>query len=387
MASHVAIDPEDAIVRLRHDLHRHPEVSEAEYETARRIREFFAPLQPDETVEALGGHGLAFGFGNRRSGPTVMLRCELDALPIRETNGFAHRSTRDGFSHACGHDGHMAILAAVGRRLADTRPSAGRVVLLFQPAEETGTGARAVLDDERFDALRPDLVFATHNLPGFALGDVVIRDGTFACASRGMTIELEGRTAHAAQPETGRSPALAMASLVDSLTRLRIAPGEGEPRIASFVTVVGARLGERSFGIVPDRAVVWATLRSPTDAGMSRLVQQAESLANDAANGASLDLRIDYDEVFAATSNDPAAAAIVRRAAGDRTVVEPDEPFRWSEDFGRFTAASPGALFGIGSGTDVPALHHSDYDFPDALLAPTADLFLAILRESGIRLG
>ena len=158
---------------LRHELHRHPEVSGFEAETAARIFRFFEPLQPDEVLRGLGGHGAAFVFSGAEPGPTVLLRCELDGLPIRELSQAAHCSTVDGRSHACGHDGHMAILASVGETLSTARPPKGRVVLLFQPAEENGGGAEAVIRDTRFPKIRPDFVFALHNLPGFPLGQAV----------------------------------------------------------------------------------------------------------------------------------------------------------------------------------------------------------------------
>ena len=133
-------------VELRHELHRNPELSGRERETARRIADFFAPLGPERALEGLGGTGLAFVFEGADAGPTVLLRADLDALPIREANDFGHRSQVDGVSHKCGHDGHMAILAESGRRLARRRPARGRVVLLFQPSEETGAGAAAAMN-------------------------------------------------------------------------------------------------------------------------------------------------------------------------------------------------------------------------------------------------
>ncbi|MBE9080318.1 amidohydrolase [Romeria aff. gracilis LEGE 07310] len=241
--------PTDSAAQLRRRLHRQPELSGAEFQTAQQILHFFADLKPDETLTELGGTGVAFVFSGAEPGPTVLLRCELDALPIQEENTFAHRSTAAGCAHKCGHDGHMAILAAVGIQLAAQRPLRGRVVLLYQPAEETGQGAAAVIADEKFSQIRPDYVFALHNLPGQPLGQVVVRSGTFSCASRGVTITLLGKTAHAAQPETGISPAAAMCQLIDELSQLPTRLGFGDE--LAFATVVGARLGEKAFGTSP----------------------------------------------------------------------------------------------------------------------------------------
>lgn len=363
------------IVEFRHDLHLHPELSGDEEETARRVRRFFAPLAPDLTLENLGGHGLAFVFAGIEPGPTVLLRADLDALPIDETRDLPHRSRVPGVAHKCGHDGHMAILAAVGLDLAERRPDRGRVVLLYQPAEETGQGAAAVLADPRFAEIAPDFAFALHNLPGWDLGDVVVREGVFSSASRGLTVTLTGATAHAGQPETGRSPARALARIVDGLGPLPPADA------TDFTTVVGARLGEKAFGTAPGRAEVWATLRAASDAGMEALVERVESFVTGAATADGLDHEVAWEDVFTATVNDPGAVATVRRAASPLPVRELDAPLRWSEDFGHFTAACPGALVGIGAGREQPALHDPAYDFPDELMAPAA-AFLRRLADA-----
>ncbi len=370
----------NAIVALRRDLHRHPELSGAETETAGRIIEFFRAQKPDRVIDGLGGHGVAVVFAGPEPGPTVHLRCELDALPIQETNRFAHRSTVEGVSHACGHDGHMAILAAVGAALSTRRPRRGRVVLLYQPAEENGAGAAAVLADRRFPEIEPDLSFALHNLPGYALGALLIREGTFCCASRGMRVRLRGATAHAAQPETGVSPRLALSALLVALGDLPASlGGKGE---RAFATVVGGRLGaDDGFGISPGEAEIRATLRSETDGTMDRIVAHAEALVRRTAAAHGLEFEIEYADDFRATVNAARAVGIVRRAAGTAPVTVVEAPFRWSEDFGRFSATTDVALFGMGAGEATPGLHHEAYDFPDALIPPGADCYLGIVRE------
>lgn len=366
---------------LRRTIHRYPELAGREVETARRISEFFSKLQPDLTLEQLGGHGLAFVFGDSQ-GPTVLLRCELDALPIEEPNQMSYRSTRHGISHKCGHDGHMAILAAVGTCLSDERPKNGRVVLLYQPAEENGAGAAAILQDPRFTGLAPDFVFALHNLPGFPLGRIVVRPGAFTCASRGMTIQLRGRTAHAAQPDTGICPALAACQLIQGFSSLGSDPGQ--PEETAFATVIGATIGEKAFGTAPGNAEVWATLRSETDVTMARLIRCAEQQAREVAEVHRLDCDIEYEDVFAATVNSASAVDVVLKAAGDLSVVVPHTPFPWSEDFGRFSATANGAFFGIGAG-DIPDLHDRYYDFPDELIPIAVALFQRIIRHCSTR--
>jgi amidohydrolase len=369
-----------SITELRRELHQHPEISGAETETARRILRFFEPLQPDEILTGLGGNGLAFVFKGVAPGPTVLLRCELDALPIQERSSFAHRSTLDGVSHKCGHDGHMAILAAVGEELARTRPARGKAVLLFQPAEETGEGAAGIIADEAFSTIRPDRVFALHNLPGYDLGEILIRPGTMSCASRGMIIELHGTTAHASQPHSGHDPTRAVCQLIDEINDL---PSRMElTEKVAFATVVGARLGaEETFGIAPGYARILATLRSETDDTMIRMVRHCEEVVGKLASEDTLGLEISYQDVFPPTINSQSGVDVVCRAAGDARVTIPAAPFPWSEDFGRFTAIADGALFGIGAGRDTPELHGPDYDFPDSLLGPGKDLFIGILGE------
>ncbi|WP_321391449.1 amidohydrolase [uncultured Desulfuromusa sp.] len=367
-------------IELRHQLHQNPELSGGEAKTAERIIRFFTPLCPEALIKKLGGNGIAVVFSGNDPGPTVLLRAELDALPIQETIDGPYRSIYPNISHKCGHDGHMAILAAVGIKLAAKRPLQGRVVLLFQPAEETGAGAAAVIADPRYAEIAPDLVFALHNLPGFPLGQVVIRDGTFASASRGITIKLSGATAHAAQPETGCSPALAMAQIITRLSGLSAQSFASAE--AAFVTIVGAQLGSKSFGTAPGKAEIWATLRSETDAVMESMIAETEQIISAAAFASSLDYSINYSDIFQATVNSQSANDVIRSSCRNESVVEPAKPFRWSEDFGCFTSMTSGALFGIGAGKGSAELHNSHYDFPDALIEPAAQLFCEIIDRS-----
>ena len=368
----------DPVIRLRHQLHRRPELSGEESETARTVAGFFRLLAPDAIIENLGGTDLAIVFAGAQDGPTVLFRCELDALPIEELNDFGHRSIITGVSHKCGHDGHMAILAAVGMELATRRPGRGKVVLLFQPAEETGAGAAAVVQDPVFASIKPDLAFALHNLPGFPLGTLVLRDGVMTCASRGMTITLSGSTAHAAQPETGKSPALAMCQVIEKLSALP--PGLVPAGETAFVTVVGSKLGDKAFGTAPGQAEIWATLRSETDATMSQIVAFIEDLGATIAAQSGLEFRFAFEDIFRATINSKRATDLIWNAVSGMAVLIPEKPFRWSEDFGQFTAMSDGALFGIGAGEDCPPLHDPNYDFPDTLIPVAADIIMSIIR-------
>lgn len=368
----------DALIALRHDLHRHPEISGAESRTAERIAAELTGLGPDRIWRDLGGHGVAAEFCGAQTGPTVLLRCELDGLPIHEITDLPYRSQIEGKGHLCGHDGHMVSLLAVAQRLAVQRPARGRVVLLFQPAEETGAGAQAVMEDPRWPQLRPDYAFAYHNVPGRPLGEIGLRPGPANCASRGMQLHLRGKSSHAAAPEDGHSPALAMAAMMQALPGLN--QGEIGHDDLARATLTHAVLGEASFGIAPGMGELWITLRTMTDGRMAGLIAETEALIGRAC--ADLAVTTDWHDIFAAVTNDPEATGIARAAAEDlgQRLYEMPLPMRWSEDFGRFgTGTTRASLLYVGAGEHHPQLHNPDYDFPDALLPLTRDLFCRII--------
>lgn len=369
------------LAALRRALHQAPEVSGEERETAARIARFVAALEPDRLVTGLGGHGVAAFFDSGAPGPSVLFRCELDGLPIREISTSSWRSRIEGKGHLCGHDGHMAIMAGLATALAARRPARGRAIVLFQPAEETGAGAAAVIADPAFAAVKPDYAFALHNLPGLPLGTASIRAGAFNFASEGLRISLQGKTAHASQPEAGISPAAALCDLVAGLPALPARLGFHTDR--ALVTLVHARLGEPAFGIAPGQAEIWATLRAVDDSLQARLMEQALLLAADTARRHGLALETSTEDRFAACDNDAVATACVEQAFADTgtSTLEISEPFRWSEDFGLFGSVAKSALFVLGAGIDCPRLHNPDYDFPDELIPIGVRLFETIARD------
>ncbi|MCC0037164.1 MAG: amidohydrolase [Hoeflea sp.] len=369
------------LVSLRRELHRRPELSSQERETAARIVAELQRCSADEILTGLGTHGVAAVYDSGVEGPTVLFRCELDGLPITEISTFGWRSEIDGKGHLCGHDGHMAILCGLARQLAANRPVRGRVVLMFQPAEETGAGAADVIADQRFERIRPDFAFALHNLPGLPLGAVGVRPGPFTFASEGLAIRLSGRTSHAAQPEAGVSPAAVMVRLVEALPALPATLGHTPGH--SLVTLSHARLGEAAFGISPGEADVWATIRAIDDGLQAELMGKAEALARELAAAGGLGVDFDRHENFAAGHNDEEAVAFIDKAAIALGVsrVEVGDPFRWSEDFGRFGSVAKTGLFVLGSGEDHPRLHNPDFDFPDELIPTGVGLFAVIARD------
>ncbi|MBW0365493.1 amidohydrolase [Ensifer adhaerens] len=373
----------EALAAFRRDLHRRPEVSGEESETAETIVAALAETKPDAVITGLGGHGVAAIYEGREPGPTVMVRAELDGLPIEEISQVAHRSEIAGKGHLCGHDGHMTILMALAKVLAQKRPAKGRAILMFQPAEENGAGAAAVLADPKFSEIRPDLVFSLHNFPGLSFGHAALRSGPVNCASRGMRISLSGKTAHASTPEDGVAPTFAMAELLSGLTAL----GNNGPLDEDYtlVTVTHARLGEAAFGISPGYAEIWVTLRTLTDERMTDLVARAEALVAKEAGAAGLKVAISYEDVFHQCSNAERAVTALERAM-DEEGVSHDKgegvlPMKGSEDFGLFGRLAPAAMFFLGAGENHARLHNPDYDFPDNLIGIGAKVFMRAIRN------
>ncbi len=366
--------------QLRRRLHRAAERSGQEEQTARILRSELELLRPDDLVDGLGGHGLAAVFEGEEDGPAVLVRADMDALPLPDDPSLEYASETPNTAHLCGHDGHMTIVVGVARRIAADRPRRGRVILLFQPAEETGAGAHAVIEDPAFAPLRPEFAIAQHNLPGQPLGAVVLRHGVFASASRGMIVELKGQSAHAAEPHKGRTPVPAAAALSRALAAL--------PQNATAlhetaqVTVVGLEVGGPAFGTSPGEGRVMATLRAHEQQVIDRLADRAAGMALGIATSFELEASISWTEEFPASPCDPELVDLVDRTARARgmQVVWRDHPYAWSEDFGHFTSRFRGVLFGLGSGVDQPALHGNGYDFPDALLEPGSDLLTDTVR-------
>ncbi|AWW31092.1 amidohydrolase [Echinicola strongylocentroti] len=368
----------NTLIKLRKELHQHPDLSNDEAATAHRIKDFFEPLKPDKVIDKIGGNGLAFIYEGNAKGPTTMIRCELDGLPIPEETTAKHKSTEEGKSHSCGHDGHMTIVAGVGMNLAENPISKGRVILLYQPAEETGEGAEKVIKDKQFPKIKPDIAFALHNLPGQPKNEIILKKGSFAAASKGMVIKLKGKTSHAAHPEDGNSPATAMAKIIVGLQALPESMNG-----FSLITIINAVLGEVAFGTSPGEATIRATLRTYDDDTMDRLTNYAEELSTVLAKAQHLGIDISYTESFASTINDEAAWEQVNEAAKKLKLKTKHirNPFRWSEDFGHFSIDTPTMFFGLGSGKTQPQLHNSNFDFPDTIIPTGVGIFSQIINQ------
>lgn len=349
----------DLITQLRKDLHNIAEISGQEVQTKIMLKAF---LQKHTSLEVIDC-GEGFYAAHREADATegIAIRADYDALLMPDGTA----------KHLCGHDGHAAALCGVA--LAIERKAYGRnIFLLFQPAEETGEGAKSCT--EIFEKEKISEIYGAHNLPGFAFGEVYTRPHTFACASRGVTLTFKGKPTHAAYPENGISPADAMGELLTALPDLSDASRYSG---MTLCTIIGMHMGEKAFGAAPEAAEVWLTLRAEHDVDLEKLQADILALSKKLANKHQLAFAYEEQDVFPATENDVACATKVLQAC-DGQVLE--VPMRWSEDFGHYLKVCKGAFLGIGAGEVYPPLHTEHYEYPDALLEPTVQTFLVLIN-------
>jgi amidohydrolase len=369
------------LVSIRRDLHQHPELSHHEHRTAEKVVEWISQTRPDKLLTSLGGHGVAAIYDSGRPGPTVIFRCELDALPIKETSGYTYQSIYDGTAHVCGHDGHMAIMLGLAEKITGNRPGIGRAILLFQPAEETGTGAEKVITDSAFQGISPEYAFAIHNLPGFEIHQVVLADPVFSAGSIGMEIELTGKTSHAGEPENGINPAMAIAEIIKSYHEAASRRDIFDEYV--LITIIQVALGEKAFGTSAGHALLRATIRAFNEKDLQNLVLHAMKEARGIADSEKLEININTTEEFPVTINHSDCTQLIRNLSDKHkwSLMQLKEPFRWSEDFGHFSRIAKSALIGIGSGIDHPKLHHPNYDFPEEIIPTGIEVFFNLYKH------
>lgn len=369
----------DRLVALRKEIHTYPELSEQEVETARRIQSFIEKHSAAECIPAVGGTGLMAVHSFAESGPCIVIRCELDALPIEEENKFDYRSVNPGISHKCGHDGHMAILAGLSCLLKKENYQRGKVILLFQPAEETGTGAPGVVNDKKFQTLEPDYIFALHNIPGQTLGSIILNGGNFSSTVQSMAIELSGVESHSAQPEYGVNPALCLAELIQRFEKLNHNDASSED--FRLVVPVYSAMGKKSYGISAGFGELHYTLRTRSVEGMEKLKKEVDQILLEICPGYRLPFAVKWFDYFPAVVNAGVCVEHIAKAANQNKleVIRKVEPFKFGEDFGWFSDTYSSAMFGIGAGEHSPALHQANYDFPDEIIEPGINMFKSII--------
>ncbi|WP_237482063.1 amidohydrolase [Lichenibacterium dinghuense] len=371
------------LVRLRRDLHAYPELRFAEHRTAGIVAERLAELGLD-VHRGLGGTGVVGTL--RGEGPgAILLRADMDALPIAEASGVPHASRHAGQMHACGHDGHVAMLLGAAAVLARGERPRGTVHFAFQPGEEGGAGALRMIEDGLFDLFPVEACFGLHNWPALPVGHFGIRAGAVMAAGTRFTVAIEGRGGHAAQPHLAVDPIAIGCALVGQLQTL--VSRRTDPVKAGVLSVCMFHAGEAD-NVLPARAEIRGTIRA-LDAGVmadlrAGLLAMAEGLP--AAQGARG--RVDFHGAYPLTANSPGearfAAAVMRDLVGAGAVEDPTPPNMTSEDFGFMLERKPGAyaLIGVAEpGRPSPALHAPTYDFNDAAIPHGVAYWAALARR------
>ena len=348
-------------MQLRHHLHNCAEISGKEEKTKALLMSF---LKNYTTLE-LHPCGEGFYAAHREKytiKPALALRADYDALAMPDGSA----------KHLCGHDGHAAALCGAAM-MAEGKTFGRNIFFLFQPAEETGAGAEPCC--EVFQKETIDEIYGAHNLPGIPLGQVTTRPGTFACASRGVTLIFKGKPTHAAYPENGISPATAVGKLLCEIPALSSAEKYNG---MTLCTVIGVEMGEKAFGAAAEKAEIWLTLRAEHDCDLVTLNNSILQFSETLAKEYQLDFSYETQDIFPATENTPEnAEKILSLCSG--TVL--DVPMRWSEDFGHYLNHCKGAFFGIGAGEEHPPLHTEHYEYPDRLLQPAMEVFYKLMES------
>lgn len=385
--------------RIRRDIHAHPELKFEEVRTAKRVADELRAMGVDEVHEGIGGTGVVGvirGLQPAPAGGTAGLgfRADMDALPMTETNTFAHASTITGKMHACGHDGHTAMLLAGGRLLCESRRFAGTVHLIFQPAEEGGGGAKAMIDDGLFERFDCDQVFAIHNWPGLQEGVFGLNPGPMMASSNQFTVKVRGKGAHAAMPHLGVDPVLVASHLIQAFQS--VVTRTSKPVEAVVLSVTQLQAGE-AVNVIPDQCLLRGTVRTFSLDALDRVEEAMARICDQLplAFGAHADLV--FERQYPPTVNHPdptaAAADVARALVGDEQVMLPVEPTMGAEDFAYMLLARPGSYIFLGNGDlsgthrDVGhglgpcALHNPTYDFNDRLIPIGASFWLQMAER------
>ncbi|WP_142810496.1 M20 aminoacylase family protein [Tepidiphilus olei] len=356
----------------RHELHAHPELAYEERRTAAFVAERLRSFGLDP-VEGLAETGVvAVLEGRRGEGPMIALRADMDALPIPEANTFAHASREPGKMHACGHDGHTAMLLAAAELLAADPAFAGTVVFVFQPAEEGGGGAKRMVEEGFFERYPVREIYGMHNWPGLPVGQFAVHSGPVMAGTERFRIVLRGRGTHAAMPHLGDDVIAAGAALVQSLQT--VVSRRVDPLQAAVLSVTQFHAGH-AFNVIPAEAELAGTVRAFSPELFSRIREAIERIGQGVASAYGLSLDVEWDEGYPPTINTASAAARCAEAAvalvGAQNVCREAPPSMGAEDFAFFLQHRPGAYVWIGNGPGEGGclLHSPHYDFNDELLS------------------
>lgn len=373
--------PMTTAIEFRHHIHANPELSAVEKNTSDYVVSALKKLGIKKVNQGFSMHSVLAEIDGVEKGPTILFRCELDALPIQEDNVLAYRSKETGVSHKCGHDGHAAAMFRFAQKLVQNPLKKGKILLLFQSAEEIGAGAKGVIESGFLNQFSIDYTFAFHNFAGFAMGAIIAKQGLFTPCVESGVFELTGKTSHAAEPAKGINPALAIAEVVSYFNTLN------EPNKASdnffLATPIHIEMGEKAYGTSAGKAAIGYTFRTwrndKFDAKKAQIVEQTNKIAQKHQ----LSLNVTWLETFNANTNDATAYRQIKSAAkaNKLEVIDLENSFEFGEDFGLFTKKYKGAMFGIGSGIKQAPLHSSMFDFPDELIEIGASMFYRISEQ------
>lgn len=379
---------QEELTAFRRDLHANPELGFQEARTASRVSGMLAALGI-EVHRGIGQTGLVGLLRGHRSDSArvIGLRADMDALPLQELNGFAHASTRPGMMHACGHDGHTAILMGAAKYLAQTRQFNGTVAFIFQPAEEGLGGAQAMVDDGLFDRFDCDAVYALHNWPGLPPGTIGINAGAMMAAADRFEITIHGRGGHGAHPYQTVDPVVVASHLVTALQS--IVARNVHPLEAAVITVASIQAGDPlAMSVIPEQAKLVGTVRSFKPEVQQTVQRRMQRLIEQVAHGFDATATMHYQKIYPPTINTPEHAHLVADLAselfGEDNVQRELPPSMGAEDFSFMLQRRPGAYFRLGQGGAESGcfLHSPNYDFNDDVIGVGARLFAAIVQRS-----
>lgn len=368
----------------RHDLHRHPELGFEEHRTAGLVADQLRKLGLD-VHEAVGGTGVV-GVLKRGSSPRAIgLRADMDALAIEERNTFDHRSRHEGRMHACGHDGHTAMLLGAAEILSTTGIFDGTVVFIFQPAEEHGRGALGMIADGLFDRFPVDAIYALHNMPSLPTGHFAVRPGPIMACEDNFTVTIQGRGGHAALPHMTVDPILVGAEIVSALQSVvsrSLSPADNAVLSVTDFQTDGIR------NVIPGTVTLSGDTRSFTPRVQDQIEATMERIVAGLCAAHDAFYQFSYTREFAATINSAAeteaAVASARALVGDDKVDAACEPLLASEDFGYMLQHRPGCYLLLGNGGEGPGgcgLHSPNYDFNDAILTTGARFWSRLVHD------
>ncbi|MEP0232291.1 M20 aminoacylase family protein [Roseibium sp.] len=360
-------DFHDEITAWRRDFHENPEILYETVRTAEKVAELLKGFGVDEVVTGIGQTGVVgvIKGKNGGAGKTIGMRADMDALPINEITGKEYASKTPGKMHACGHDGHTSMLLGAAKYLAETRNFDGTVVVIFQPAEEGGAGAKAMIDDGLMTRWNIDEVYGMHNYPGMPVGEFAIRKGALMAATDEFGVKITGRGGHAAKPHETIDPIVAGSQIVTALQT--IASRNADPLKSVVVSVTVFEAGN-AFNVIPQEATLRGTVRT-LDPGVRKLAEErfkaiVTSIAEGMGATAEIDYILGYPVVVNHDEETDFAAKIAEEVAGQGKVNRDLPPMMGGEDFAYMLEERPGAFIFAGNG-DSAGLHHPMYDFDD----------------------